>query len=174
MEQLSLRFYPDPILRQVGEEVANFDGQLVELAEAMMNALVRAAGIGLAAPQVGYSTKLIIALQMEDVDDSGADPMVLVNPAVVSASNELWAYEEGCLSIPGITSSILRPLAIEVEYQDIAGGKHRLAAEGMFARILQHEIDHVNGRLFIDYLSSAQKSIVKPKLKKLSEKHHTS
>lgn len=169
MEPLQLRFYPDPILRQMSEEVTVFDDDLRVLAEAMIDTIRREVGIGLAAPQIGLGKRLIIALEMKDVDDSNAESFVLVNPKVLSKSSELWSYEEGCLSIPCVTASILRPVAIEVEYQDLDGETHRIAAAGMFARILQHEIDHINGRLFIDYLSSAQKSLVKSKLKKLAE-----
>jgi peptide deformylase len=169
MEPLQLRFYPDPILRQMSEEVTVFDDDLRVLAEAMIDTMRREAGIGLAAPQIGLGKRLIIALEMKDVDDSNAESVALVNPRVLSRSSELWSYEEGCLSIPGVTASILRPLAIEVEYQDFDGETHRMAAQGMFARIIQHEIDHLDGRLFIDYLSSAQKSLVKSKLKKLAD-----
>jgi len=169
MEQLSLRIYPDPILRQVCESVTGFDDGLRELAAAMIDAMRREAGIGLAASQIGHGKRLIIALQMQDPDDNDAEPAVMVNPRVVSESSELWSYEEGCLSIPGITAQVLRPVEVEIEYQDLDGEAHRIDAEGMYARILQHEIDHTNGRLFVDYLSSAQKSLIKPKLKKLAE-----
>lgn len=174
MEPLKLRIYPDPVLREHSEKVDTFDDELRELAEAMIDAMRREAGIGLAAPQVGYGKRLIIALQMKDPDDNHAEPLVLVNPRVLSASSELWSYEEGCLSIPGINASILRPVTVEIEYQDLDGKKHRISEEGMFARILQHEIDHINGKLFIDYLSSAQKSLVKSQLKKLIEDNQPS
>ncbi len=171
MEQLSLRIYPDPILRQAAEEITTFDGDARRLAEAMIASMFREAGIGLAAPQVGHSQRLIIALEMKDTNDVNADSSVLLNPKVVSSSSELWTYEEGCLSIPGVTAPVLRPVAVEVEYQDLGGETRSMATEGMYARILQHEIDHLNGRLFIDYLSSAQKSLVKTQLKKLAENH---
>jgi len=171
MEQLSLRIYPDPILRQVAEQVTTFDGEARRLADAMVASMYREAGIGLAAPQVGYSLQLIIALEMKDTDDVNAEPTVLLNPRVVSASSELWTYEEGCLSIPGVAAPVLRPVAVEVEYDDLDGNAQTMAAEGMYARIVQHEIDHLNGRLFIDYLSSAQKSLVKPQLRTLAERH---
>lgn len=171
---MRLRIYPDPILRQIAEDVVDFDGELRELAEAMVETMGREAGIGLAAPQVGVSKRIIIALQMKDPDDTTAEPLVLVNPTVVSSSSNLWSYEEGCLSIPGVASPVLRADTVEIEYQDLDGEAQRMTAEGMFARILQHEIDHTNGRLFIDYLSSAQKSLIKPKLKKLTEEYTSS
>jgi peptide deformylase len=169
-----LRYYPDPILRQAAEDVVDFDDALRELAQEMIETMKNEAGIGLAAPQVGVSKRLIIALQMKDPDDGDAEPLVLVNAKVTSSSSDLWSYEEGCLSIPGVTSPVLRSEAIEVEYQDLDGNALRLSAKGMFARILQHEIDHTDGRLFIDYLSSAQKSLIKPKLKKLTEEYSSS
>jgi peptide deformylase len=174
METLKLRIYPDPILRQVADDVVEFDDELRDFATAMTETMGREAGIGLAAPQVGVSKRVIIALQMKDPDDTTAEPLVLVNPKVVSSSSDLWSYEEGCLSIPGVASPVLRAELVEIEYQDLDGETHRLEAAGMFARILQHEIDHTNGRLFIDYLSSAQKSLIKPKLKKLTEEYTSS
>jgi peptide deformylase len=171
MEPLRLRIYPDPILRQTAEDVVTFDDELRELAEAMTDTMHREAGIGLAGPQIGRSIRLIVALGMKDVDDTEATPQVFVNPRVLSASSELWSYEEGCLSIPGISAAVLRPVTVEIEYQDLSGEKHRMVVEGMFARIVQHEIDHLHGRLFIDYLSSAQKSLIKTKLRKLADSH---
>lgn len=171
MERLTLRSYPDPVLREVAVEITAFDRLLQELSERMIDVLRRVGGIGLAAPQVGFRKRLIIALQMKDADDTGAEPLVLANPVVTWASTEVWSYEEGCLSIPGVSAAVMRPVAIKVEYGDLEGKKHTIDADGMFARVLQHEVDHVNGRLFIDYLSSAQKSLIKPKLKKLTGEH---
>jgi peptide deformylase len=171
MERLALRYYPDPILRETAEAVVAFDRELRELAEEMIEVMYRERGIGLAAPQVGYAKRLIIALRMADDDDTEAEAVVLVNPSITSESKDVWSYEEGCLSVPGISASVVRPVAIDVEYKDIEGGAQRVHAEGMFARVIQHEVDHLNGRLFIDYLSSAQKSLIKPKLKKLTEEY---
>jgi peptide deformylase len=168
--ELRLRYYGDPILRRRMPDVEAFDDSLREEAEAMIEAMVRESGVGLAAPQVGLEKRLLVALQMVDPDDNDAEPIVMVNPEVLSRSKESWVFEEGCLSIPGIRGDVGRPEQIEVRYRDLDGTEHVIAAEGMYARVLQHEIDHIDGRLFIDYLSLAQKALLKPRLKKLAER----
>jgi peptide deformylase len=97
---------------------------------------------------------------------------VLVNPKIVHSSKETSSVEEGCLSIPGVSAQVMRPVEVEVEYQDIDGNARRLRTNKFFGRILQHEIDHLNGVLFIDYLSSAQKSLIRSKLKEINESRH--
>ncbi len=170
MKQLSLRFYGDPVLRETGKPIDVFDDELREFADAMIETMTRERGIGLAAPQVGESVRLIVALEMDDADDDDARPVVLVNPKVVEESKDTWSFEEGCLSIPGITASVIRPREVEIEYQDLDGNKQTLRSDKLFGRILHHEIDHINGVLFIDYLSTAQKSIIKNKLKQISQR----
>lgn len=165
--KLPVKICGDPVLRKVAAPVEDFDADLRELADSMIETMLAESGIGLAAPQVNVSKRLIVAQQMKDIDDSGAQPLVLVNPEVVRLSQETWAYEEGCLSIPGITASVIRPRVAEVKYQDLDGRSNTVSASGIFARILLHEIDHLDGKLFIDYLSSAQKSLIKSKLKDL-------
>jgi peptide deformylase len=93
---------------------------------------------------------------------------VVVNPEILERSTETWVLEEGCLSIPGINGDVTRAERIRLRYRDVEGNAHEISAEGMFARILQHEIDHLNGRLFIDYLSPAKKSLIKPRLKAIA------
>ena len=166
---LTLRIYPDPILRKTTAPITEFDDALREFADAMVDAMYEERGIGLAAPQMGVGKRLIVVLQMETSDDDKAEPLVLVNPRVVATGGELWSFEEGCLSIPGITAPVLRSRSVTVEYQDVDGEKHKLTTTAMLGRILLHEIDHLDGRLFIDYLSDAQKSLVKSQLKKLTE-----
>ena len=95
--------------------------------------------------------------------------LVLVNPEVVERSKDTWVYEEGCLSLPGIAGEVTRAVRATVRYQDVEGNPHTVEAEGMFARVLLHEIDHLDGKLFVDYLSSAQKSLVKSKLKQIAQ-----
>lgn len=166
---LKLRYYGDPILRRQALEVRTFDKSLREIVAAMLEAMEREDGVGLAAPQVGIELRILVALSMKEPGDEEAKPMVLVNPEILERSRETWVYEEGCLSIPGIRGDVTRPSGIKVRYQDLDGGEHTLEAEGMFARILQHEIDHLDGKLFIDYLSPADKSLLKPKLKNISK-----
>jgi peptide deformylase len=170
---LKLRYYGDPILREICEPVTEFDDHLAEEARAMVEAMHRERGIGLAAPQVGLTKRLIVALQMEDTDDVDAEATALVNPEVLERSKSTWEYEEGCLCVPGVVGRVVRPEEAVVRYQDLEGNEHTITARGMFARILLHEIDHLNGRLFVDYLSSAQKSLVKPQLKRIAAEYST-
>jgi peptide deformylase len=172
MKRLEMRYYGDTILRKVAEPVTVFDDKLRALAEGMVETMLVERGVGLAAPQVGESVRVITALRMEDSDDSNVPAEVLVNPKVVFASKETWSYEEGCLCIPGVSGNVIRAKEVEVEYQDLDGNPRRVRSDRFFARILQHEIDHLNGVLFIDYLSSAQKSLIKPKLKEITESKH--
>ena len=166
--ELKLRYYGDPILRIVCDPVETFDDLLEAEAQAMTETMYRHRGIGLAAPQAGLNKRLIIAIKMENMDDVDADPVALVNPEVLERSKTTWEYEEGCLSIPGITGTVIRSEEIVVSYQDLNGEKHAITANGMFAREMLHEIDHLNGRLFVDYLSEANKSLIKPELKKIA------
>lgn len=166
---MTVKIIGDEVLRKVASPVEDFNAELRELSENMIETMLAENGIGLAAPQVDVSKRLIVALQMKDIHDTSAPPMVLVNPETVHESKETWAYDEGCLSIPGISAMVMRPRDIEVKYQDLEGRVHSLSASDMFARILQHEMDHLDGTLFIDYLSSAQKSLLKSKLKDLIE-----
>jgi peptide deformylase len=167
-----MRYYGDEILRRVAEPVERFDEELREFAEAMVDIMRRERGVGLAAPQVGRSVRVIVALRMEDGDDVDVPADVLVNPKVVYKSKETSSYEEGCLCIPGVSGAVTRPVEVEVEYQDLDGRARRVRSDKFFSRILLHEIDHLNGVLFVDYLSTAQKSLIKPKLRDISESKH--
>ena len=168
--ELMLRFYGDPMLRRRMPEVDAFGPALRAEAEAMIEAMERESGVGLAAPQVGLEKRLLVALEMKSPDDDDASPVAMVNPEILSRSRETWIFEEGCLSIPGIRGDVTRPDRVEVRYRDVDGGEHTIAAEGMFARVLQHEIDHLDGRLFIDYLSAGEKTLLKPRLRKIAER----
>jgi peptide deformylase len=167
---LDVRYCGDPILRKISSPVEEFDSGLRELAEAMIETMRNEDGIGLAAPQVGVSIRMIVALRMKGSDDFDAPPGVFVIPEIINTSNEAWTYEEGCLSLPGISASVERPCDVEIRYQDLEGEFHTISASDLFGRILLHEIDHLEGKLFIDYLSSAQKSLIKSKLKNLYQK----
>lgn len=166
--EMKLRYYGDPILRVVCDPVETFDDRLAAEASAMTETMYRERGIGLAAPQVGLNKRLIVAVEMKHLEDYDAAAVALVNPEIVERSRSTWEYEEGCLSIPGISAPVVRPEEIVVRYQDLQGETHTITAKGMFARELLHEIDHLNGRLFVDYLSAAKKSLIKPELKKIA------
>lgn len=158
-------------MRERASRVETFDDVLRETAAAMVETMHREKGIGLAAPQVGLSMRLIVALAMKDPEDVSAEPLVLVNPEVLERSSETWKLEEGCLSIPGIGGDVVRAERVTVRYSDVAGVEHTVSADGMFARVLLHEIDHLDGRLFIDYLSPAAKSLLKPRLRQITEQY---
>jgi len=164
-----VRVVGDPILREIAKPVELFDLELRELAESMIRTMREENGIGLAAPQVGVGKQLIVLIQMQDFDDYDSPEMVLVNPEVVRFSKETWSYEEGCLSVPGLSAAVMRSKEVDVDYQDLDGSSHSITGTMLFGRILQHEIDHLNGKLFIDYLSSAQRSLIKSKLKNISQ-----
>ena len=169
--EMKLRLYSDPILRQDAEDVEVFDNALAQEAEAMIETMTLERGIGLAAPPVGMSKKLSVVLQMKDPEDSDAEPLALVNSEVTERSSKMWEYEEGCLSVPGVVGKVMRPEQITVRYQDLKGNEKTIVASGMFARVILHENDHLHGRLFVDYLSSAQKSLIKPKLKSIAAEY---
>jgi peptide deformylase len=146
--------------------VEQFDDDLRELAESMAETMYAAPGIGLAAPQVGVETRLAVV----DVT-SGEEPghlLVLVNPEIVESSGAEIDVE-GCLSIPGISDKVQRSFRITVEAQDLEGNPHRLEAEGLEARAIQHEIDHLDGVLFTDHLRGLRRERVRRKLKRLRE-----
>jgi peptide deformylase len=166
---LKLRYYGDPILRRRAMDVNTFDASLRDLAAQMLEAMEREEGVGLAAPQVGLDLRLLVALAMREPGDETAEPVMMVNPEILERSHENWVYEEGCLSIPGVRGDVTRPEKVRVRYHDLGGAEHTIDAEGMFARILQHEIDHLNGKLFIDYLSTADKMLLKPKLRQIAK-----
>ena len=164
----ALRVVGDPILREIARPVEIFDRELKDFAETMIRAMREENGIGLAAPQIGVGRRLIVAAHMQDFDDYDSPELVLVNPEVVRVSQETWSYDEGCLSVPGISASVVRPEEVEVNYQDLDGTPRSIAGTQLFGRILLHEIDHLDGKLFIDYLSTAQRSLIKSKLKNIA------
>lgn len=165
MAILRIRIYPDPVLRVRCPRVRSFDGELRRLAEDMIETMHAAPGVGLAAPQVGVEQRLAV------VDVSvGKDPQVLkvlVNPEVVEGrGNEVDS--EGCLSIPGLTEKVARPLAVRVRAQDLSGEEYEIEAEGLEARALCHEIDHLSGILFIDHLKGLRRDRMRRQLKKFN------
>ncbi len=169
MKELELRYYPDPVLRQRADPVESFDDELRELACAMVGTMLREKGIGLAAPQVGWSRRLIVVLQMKTSDDTEVDSLVLINPRVVATGGELWSYEEGCLSIPDIRSDVVRCESFDLTSLNLKGERTQIHADGLLARIILHEVDHLDGKLFIDYLSPVEKIMLKEKLKALEK-----
>lgn len=153
-----IRLYGDPVLRRRAAEVTSFDGPLSALAADMLETMYAAEGVGLAAPQIGVSKRLFVALEMSGTEDDENDPWesrvehVLVNPVIIKREGSMLG-RDGCLSIPGLTADdVPRDLEIEVAYQDLSGAHHQLRAEGYFAHVLQHEHDHLEGILYYDRL----------------------
>lgn len=156
--------YPDSVLREQTEKITTFDKDLARLVEDMAETMYDAPGIGLAAPQIGKSIKLIVVDTSEDKEGE-KQYLVLVNPEIVAHEGS-QLDEEGCLSVPELTANVKRYLKITVAYQDLQGQPHELSTENRFAVVLQHEIDHLNGILFIDHLSPLKRNLYKKKVKK--------
>jgi len=158
----------DPVLRREADEVTDFDDGLRTLVRDMFETMYHADGIGLAAPQIGLS-KRVIVVDLRRGEDDGDEPrsVAVVNPVVAWASEEADKQSEGCLSIPGLEEVVRRPSAVRVEGRDIEGNGIRVDADGLFARALQHEIDHVNGILFLDRVSPLKRKMLLKKWRKL-------
>jgi peptide deformylase len=161
MSTLPIITLPDPRLRQTSAPV---DGELLKLAGDMLETMYDAPGIGLAAVQVGVLKRLIV-LDVSD-DDREPNPLVLINPEILSLGDETRLHEEGCLSIPDHHIEIERPASLVVGYLDRDGKAQELKAEGLLATAIQHEVDHLNGKLIIDFLSRLRRDIVIRKFKK--------
>jgi len=159
---------PNPTLRKKSLEVSKVDKNLQKLMDDMLETMYAAPGIGLAAIQIGVP-KRVIVMDIGQKDGS-KNPMYFVNPVIVGKSNINSAYEEGCLSVPGQFAEITRPNKCHVKYLDYYGQQKEIKAQGMFATCIQHEMDHLEGILFIDYLSKLKKSMI---IKKLSKQQKT-
>jgi peptide deformylase len=160
--------YPDSVLRKETEEVTVFDNDLATLVEDMAETMYDAPGIGLAAPQIGKSIKLIVVDTSQKVAGE-KQYLPMVNPEII-ASEGTQVDEEGCLSVPELTANVTRFQNVTVTYQDLQGQQHEISTENRFAVVLQHEIDHLNGILFIDHLSPLKRTLYKKKVKKWLEK----
>ncbi len=170
MAMLDVRIYGDPVLRKVAEPVTEFGPELEKLAADMLETMEKSDGIGLAAPQVGLSIRFLVIGLPEEVDgERHLKVYAMANPEIVGESEELATCEEGCLSLPEINVQVDRPEAVTVEYQDPKGETHVLEADGMLAVVVQHEMDHLDGVLITDYLPPLKKTLMRGKLKKLSE-----
>ncbi|MGF1651178.1 MAG: peptide deformylase [Hyphomicrobiaceae bacterium] len=169
---------PDPILREVSTPIEAIDAGVRNLARDMLATMYDAPGVGLAAIQVGVPRRLLV-VDVGERDDTEADgeardekrkpsPITMINPTIVRESDGRRVYEEGCLSLPDVQVEIERPNEITVAFVDLEGRSVELTADGLLATAIQHEIDHLNGRLIIDYLSRLRRDIVVRKFKKLA------
>ncbi len=155
---------PDPILRKKSEPLEKVDDNIRKLMNEMLETMYNAPGIGLAAVQVGILKRLIVIdLSKENEKKT---PLFLINPKIINKSKETSVYEEGCLSLPGHFAEIERPSKCQLKYIDYNGKEKELEAEGLLSTCIQHEIDHLNGILFIDYLSKIKKDMIIKKLVK--------
>lgn len=160
MSQLTILRYPDPRLHTVAKPVAAVDARLRKLADDMFETMYEAAGIGLAATQVDVHERLIVI----DVSEDRNQPMVLINPEILWASEETRVGDEGCLSVPGIYDGVERSTAIKVQALDLDGKPQVYEAEGMLAVCIQHEMDHLLGKVFVEYLSPLKRNRIKTKM----------
>jgi len=169
MEPLDVVVYPDPVLRRGGKQVTTFDQALRDLAARMFEAMYAEGGVGLAAPQVAIEQKLLVLNPTGSRDDRTGE-LTLVNPRITRKKGRAFG-EEGCLSFPGIHADVERWVDITVTYQDLDGKEQTLQATDWLSRIIQHELDHLDGVLFVDRLTPADKLRVRSKLDELQERH---
>ena len=156
---------PDPVLRKVAEPVEEVTPDMQTLFDDMLATMYDAPGIGLAAPQIGLLSRVVVVDVTKD-EDAEKDPMVFVNPQVTWQSEELSEHEEGCLSIPEVFETVVRPAQVTVSFLDRQGKEQSRDCDGLLATCIQHEIDHLNGVLFIDYLSKLKRDRIVKKFTK--------
>ncbi len=162
MNKLDILTFPDPRLRKKAKPIERFDENLKNMAKKMLHTMYADKGIGLAATQVNYHERLIVI----DVSEGKDEPIYIVNPSYEILDSSPESSKEGCLSIPTFQQEVLRAKKIELSYQDLDGEPQKLMAEGLFGYCIQHEIDHLNGKLIVDYASSLKRSRIKAKLLK--------
>jgi len=162
-----LRIYPDPVLRQRCQEVEAFDEELCGFLDDLAESMYAHKGVGLAAPQIGEPIRVAVV----DVAPREETPVLieLVNPEIVDASEETFDYEEGCLSFPGEVELVARPVRVTVRARDRAGNPFEIVGEGLLATALQHEIDHLDGVVFIDHISRLKRNLVERRMKKKAQ-----
>ena len=162
-KNLKILIFPDPRLRKVAEKVIKFDKSLENLANSMLKTMYDANGIGLAATQIDQHIRLIVM----DLSEERNEPRIFINPTYkVLGDHNLYEFEEGCLSIPGFNEVIARPDKIELRWQDLEGNEHIERPEGLLTVCIQHEIDHLDGKLMVDYVSALKRDRVRSRLLK--------
>ena len=160
MSDLKILIFPDPKLRKVAKKIDKFDKSLEILSKNMLKTMYEAEGIGLAATQVDIHIRLVVM----DLSEDRNEPRVFVNPEYTILDKSPFTYEEGCLSIPGFNEEISRPSKILLKWQDLQGNFHEEKPDGIFTVCAQHEIDHLDGKLFVDYLSPIKRDRIRKKL----------
>ena len=160
MSDLKILIFPNPKLRKVAKKIDKFDKSLEMLAQNMLITMYEAEGIGLAATQIDVHIRLVVM----DLSEERNEPRVFVNPEYTILDKSPFTYEEGCLSIPGFNEEISRPSKILLKWQDLQGNFHEDRPDGIFTVCAQHEIDHLDGKLFVDYLSPIKRDRIRKKL----------
>ena len=166
MALLPILEFPDPRLRKVASPITVFDVKLEVLIDDMLETMYDSQGIGLAATQIDVHKRLLVI----DVSESKDSPLVFINPSFEIIEDELSEYDEGCLSVPGFYETVSRPKGIKVQAQDRKGEKFEIEAEGILATCIQHENDHLDGKLFVDYISALKRQRIRSKLEKEHKK----
>ena len=166
--------YGDPVLRKRAKEIEEGSVDIKALVQDMFDTMYAAHGIGLAAPQIGKSIRLFVVdgttlKDEDDVEDMTGFRKTFINPVLIEEQGETWEFEEGCLSIPNIRENVTRPEKVKIRYRDEGWNQKEEEYDGMKARIIQHEYDHLNGKMFVDYLTPLKKRMLKGKLTDISK-----
>jgi peptide deformylase len=156
-------YIPDPRLRAMSKPIDVFDDDLQQLIDDMFETMYSVRGVGLAAPQIGINIRLSVV----DCTSDKSQQLVLINPEIIESSEELCSYQEGCLSVPGVYAQVKRAKSVRLRAQDRHGKIYEIDAEDLLAECFQHEIDHLNGKVFIDYLSPIKRQLARRKVEKI-------
>ncbi len=159
---LEILHYPNPKLRNIAQDVLVFDKKIEQLVSNMLETMYHTNGIGLAAIQVGVALRIAVI----DISDKRNEAQIFINPILTFLSKEQNVYEEGCLSVPNIQEKVTRPRCVNIRAQNLQGDVFNIEADGLLATCMQHEIDHLNGKVFIDRISNIRKNIIDRKIKK--------
>jgi len=162
MSILTILEFPDPRLRTIAKPIDSFDDELQKTIDNMFETMYEAPGIGLAATQVNFHKRLVVI----DISEDGSQPMVFINPQLEILTEEPHSYKEGCLSVPGFYEEVERPEKVKVKALDRDGKAFEMICEGLLAVCIQHECDHLNGKLFVDYISALKRNRIAKKLEK--------
>lgn len=160
-----LVYYGNETLHRVAEKVMNIDQEVIDLIDSMYNIMYKSSGIGLAAPQVDISRRILTI----DIELYDGPSLALINPEIVARSDENAPYDEGCLSLPGISGEVIRPAEITIKGVTPEGKEVKIDADGLLARVLQHEVDHLEGKVFIDHLDDYIRKELTSDLKKIKK-----
>ena len=163
MALLKILLFPDPRLRTLAEPIMDFDDSLKKLSEDMLETMYEGSGIGLAATQVNVHKRIIVV----DISEEKNSPLILVNPTLKKIINpEKKSYSEGCLSVPGFYEELLRPSSVEINAYDVNGNEVNIVTEGLLSVVIQHEMDHLDGKMMVDFISNIKREMIRKKLLK--------